>query len=168
MMGASHRVLGALAGAGYATTQGAPPSVVAMAALVATATSNGATSPDGDQTDAWQNATRALPTWARRHRGLLHWWGIPAAAWFAVPQLDPAVQWAAHALIVGWASHLLGDAVFGRIPLDPMGRRKVGLGLDTGGLLENGGRFLGVRIPSLTRAVMGATLAWLLIGAPTI
>jgi hypothetical protein len=167
MMGPSHRVAGALAGAGWATWQGQPLSVVAMTALVATATSNGPASPDGDQTQLWRTATRLTPAWVRRHRGILHWWGIPAAAWFAVSTLDPLVQWAAYALIVGWASHLAGDAIFGKVPIDPFGRIKVGLGLDTGGILENGGRLGPLRIPSLTRALMGAALAWLLLGAPT-
>lgn len=166
MTGSSHRMLGAVAGAGYATLAGQPASVVAMTALVATATSNGPASPDGDQTDAWRAATRAAPAWVRRHRGLLHWWGLPVAAWLAVPGLDPLVQWAAHALIIGWASHLLGDAVFGKIPTLP-GCRDIGLGWDTGGILENGGRLLGVRVPSLTRAILAAALAWLLLGAPT-
>jgi hypothetical protein len=167
MLGPTHRLAGALAGAGYATLTGQRPSVVAMTALVATATSNGPASPDGDQTDTWRAATRALPSWARRHRGITHWWGIPALAWAAVPQLDPLVQWAAYALIVGWASHIAGDAIFGRIPIDPTGRWQAGLGLDTGGILENGGRVLGIRIPSLTRAILAGTLAWLLLGAPT-
>lgn len=167
MMGSSHRLLGAVAGAGYATLAGQPASVVAMTALVATATSNGPASPDGDlPVSWWPKLTGMAPTWVSRHRGLLHWWGLPVAAWFAVPGLDPLVQWAAHALIIGWASHLLGDAVFGKIPTLP-GCRDIGLGWDTGGILENGGRLLGVRVPSLTRAILAAALAWLLLGAPT-
>lgn len=162
MMGPSHRLLGALAGAVYATVEGQPPSVVAMTALVATATSNGITSPDADQSDGWRTLTGVLPAWARRHRGLSHWWGLPALAWLLVPYLDPQVHWAAHALIVGWASHLAGDAVFGKVPLAPWGIY-AGLGLDTDGALESGVRIFRWRTPSALRLALGAALVYVLL-----
>jgi membrane-bound metal-dependent hydrolase YbcI (DUF457 family) len=162
MMGRSHRILGALAGAAYAVGQGQPRSVVAMTALVATATSNGPTSPDGDQTGQWWPALTALaPTWVHRHRGLLHWWGLPVLAWLAVPALDPQVQWAAHALLVGWASHIIGDAVFGRVPLLPWGCNW-GLRFDTDGPLESGVRIFRWRTPSALRVVLLTALAYVL------
>jgi hypothetical protein len=163
MMGRSHRLLGALAGASYAAASGQPRSLVAMTALVATATSNGPASPDGDQTGQWWPAVTAFaPTWVHRHRGLLHWWGLPVLAWWLVPLLDPQAQWAAHALIVGWASHIAGDAVFGRVPLAPWGHN-AGFGLDTDGALESGVRILGWRTPSALRVVLIAALAYVLI-----
>lgn len=163
MMGRSHRILGALAGATYATTTGQPPSMVVLTALVATTTSNGPTSPDGDQTGQWWPAlTGILPTWVRRHRGLLHWWGLPFAAWFLVPHLPTEAHWVGYALIVGWASHLFGDALFGRIPLAPWGCTW-GVGLDTDGPLESGVRILGWRTPSALRVVLLTALAYVLI-----
>jgi hypothetical protein len=162
MMGRSHRLLGALAGASYAVVTGQRGAVVAVAAVVATATSHGPTSPDGDQTGQWWPAlTGFAPTWVRGHRGLLHWWGLPVLAWLAVRLLDPQVQWAAHVLIVGWASHIMGDAIFGRVPLLPWGWR-LGAGLDTDGPLEAGVRVLWWRTPSALRAVLTLALVCVL------
>lgn len=163
MMGRSHRILGALAGATYAVTAGQRGSVVVVAAVVATASSHGPTSPDGDQVGQWWPAlTGMAPKWVHKHRGLLHWWGLPAAAWLAVPALDPQVQWAVHALIIGWASHIAGDALFGRVPLLPWGCNW-GARLDTDGPLESGVRVLRWRTPSALRVVLLAALGYVLL-----
>jgi membrane-bound metal-dependent hydrolase YbcI (DUF457 family) len=205
MMGPTHRCLGGLAGVSVATLQGQPFSAVVMMGLVATATSNGPTSPDGDQSKAWNAVDNVLPQSMRGHRGILHWWGIPAVAWLVLlphhgwaaqqllavpiladlvaalngmPHVDPSVQWATWALIVGWSSHLAGDFVFGQghragIPLTPVGNY-VGLRFDTGGVLENGGTYrigrIRVRVPSLTRGALSAAILFVLytslLGAP--
>jgi hypothetical protein len=94
-----------------------------------------------------------------QHRGLSHWWGLPAVACL-LPVLVPGpLRWIAWVLVAGWASHLLGDLIFGKacpftgrgpgIPVWPWWGH-VGVGLDTGGALEG-----------LTAAlVLPAALAW--------
>ena len=42
------------------------------------------------------------------------------------------------AVLVVWVSHLLGDAIFGKIPVAPWGGWYVGVGLGTGGFIESG------------------------------
>lgn len=171
MLGAGHRLFGGLAGAAYATALGQPAWQVCMTSLVATATSNGPTSPDMDQTDEWRTWTKAAPKAIRRHRGITHWWGLPALGWLCATELlPPEGQWPAYALLVGWISHVVGDAIFGKIPLSPWGMY-VGLGLDTGGFLETGtlklGRWTKRVLPfGPFRAVTAVALVWLLIGAP--
>lgn len=116
--------------------------MVAMSGLVASATSHGWASPDVDQTEPWVRVRQALPKPHARllnHRCLSHWWGLPLAAYPAAQVGLPAeAVWPATMLLVGWVSHLLGDLLFGELPVDPWGRRTVGLGLDTGGFLETG------------------------------
>jgi hypothetical protein len=165
MMGPTHRLLGALTGAGYAAATGQPWPIVVLTAGIATTTSSGRFSPDGDQS-WWPKVTGFAPTWVHRHRGLLHWWGIPVGAALIVPALSPLVHWAAVALIAGWASHLVGDFFFGKaardhgpgIPLAPWGCY-AGVGWKTDGILESGRRIGPLRIPSLTRAVLTVALA---------
>lgn len=157
MMGPQHRLLGAFAGAGVASAAGLPWSMVALTGIVATTTAHGAASPDMDQTGTWRALTRWAPAALRKHRGLTHWWALPAAAWWAVGHhLPAAAHWPAYALLIGWASHLLGDALFGRIELWP-GGPDFGLGLDTDGWLER----------HVARAAILAGLAWVLWTTPT-
>lgn len=144
--------------------------MVALTALAATATSNGPVSPDVDQTGAWRTLTRWLPVGVRRHRGLTHWWGLPLLAWLAIPALPVEARWVGAAMVVGWVSHLAGDAVFGRVPVAPWGGPMVGLGLDTGGFVETGrlrirGREVTVLPFGPVRLALAAALAWVLVGA---
>lgn len=167
MIGRTHRALGALCGAAVAAHDGQTWAMVAMTALVASATASGPTSPDLDQTATWRTLTRPLPAAIRRHRGLTHWWVLPVAAWLLVAtQLPADAHWPAYALIVGWASHLLGDAIFGRLPVLP--GLQAGLGLKTDGFLESGrarvlGRTRKVLPISPALLVISAALAYLLI-----
>lgn len=93
MMGSSHRLLGGLAGVSVATIQGQPFSAVVLMGVVATATSNGPISPDGDQTATWNMLDNPLPASMRGHRGILHWWGLPAIVWWLA---FPHTGWAAQ------------------------------------------------------------------------
>ncbi len=96
-----------------------------------------------------------------RHRGLSHWWGLPAAAALWLATAAPGWSWVAAAALVGWASHLLGDFCFGQhdvrsargpgIPLAPWWGH-VGLGLDVGGAVER---------VVVQRLALPLTLAWL-------
>ena len=177
MLGPTHRLTGAVAGAGWAVYTDQPTLSVALAALVATASSAGWGSPDVDQSGPFVWAGRALGPAGRlvaHRRGITHWWALPLAAWmWAVPGLPGEVAWSATALLLGWMSHLAGDAVFGRVPIAPGWGPMVGLGLRTGGWVETGQRAgrSGGRggLPfSPARAVLLTALAWLLAGAPTI
>lgn len=216
MLGRTHALFGGLVGVVVPTALHEPRSVVIVTGLAAVATSRGDTSPDVDQSDLWRNGTQALPSWIHKHRGLVHWWGLPFLAWWlllphqaatrwvvgllahvpvagqwlaqtvpqlAAPPVDGRVVWAAYGLVLGWSSHLLGDAIFGTIPLLPWGgwpkvrvftrftvpawNGRVGLSLPTGGALENGGRVkVGRwhwRVPSLTRAAILAGIALVLV-----
>jgi hypothetical protein len=127
------------------------------------------TGPDLDNTRTAKRLDGWLPDEALggcgplQHRGLAHWWGIPAAAWLVADRLPAGWwQWAILAAILGWASHLLGDLTFGKagfgtgqgVPLLPWGWH-VGLGFKVGSRFE--------------RAVAwGLTVAagWLLVGSP--
>lgn len=141
MLGPTHRLFGALCGATYASTTGQDfPTIVAVS-IVATATSHGWSSPDLDQTEPWTTARKFLPgiREVMHHRGITHWWGLIPAAWMGVHAFIPAGdRWVFVALLIGWASHILGDAIFGKIPVFPWGGRHVGIGLDTGGVWETG------------------------------
>ena len=167
MLGPSHRVFGALCGAAVATVQGADFQTVAMTAIVATATAHGWSSPDMDQTKPWQAVGRALPGplgALMAHRRLSHWVGLPAAAWWGITQMPAGSQWPFTALLIGWVSHLLGDMIFGAVPLLPWGAWPVGLRLDTGGVLETGRTKHGRRVLPFApaRVLIGAGLIWLL------
>lgn len=171
MLGPTHRAFGGLAGVTLAAAAGQPWPMVAMTGIVATATSNGPASPDMDQTRTWRRVTAVLPRGMRRHRGLTHWWGLPVAAWVLVQQLPPDAHWPAYALLAGWVSHLVGDFVFGRLPLLPWGGPSFGVGLGTGGFVETGRVEVGGRARTVlpfgpTRLVIAAALVWVLAGAP--
>jgi len=166
-MGATHRLLGAAAGVVWAGSQHLGPGQTVVGVAVAVLTSAGGTSPDVDQSWAWRRTGRVLPARAfghggpMRHRGLSHWWGLPAGAALWLAAAAPGWYWVAAAALVGWGSHLLGDLVFGRhdvrsargpgIPLAPWWGH-VGLGLDVGGTLE---RLV------MQRLALPLALAWL-------
>jgi hypothetical protein len=139
MMGPQHRLFGGLCGAAVATYQGASFTMIAMTAMVATASAHGWSSPDVDQTGPWRRVARVLPGplgRAMKHRGISHWPGWVALAWFGISQAPAEAQWPLTALLIGWASHIVGDVLFGTVPLMPWGSMYVGVGLDTGGFLE--------------------------------
>ena len=148
----THHLAGAAAGLGLAATLSWPLWQAGMAAAAGGSTAGGRWSPDADQYRWWRRTDRILPdellgnSGPLRHRGITHWWGIPALAAVAVLVLVPApLRWPAWALITGWCSHLAGDFVFGAacpyehrgpgIPLAPWWRHR-GMGLDSGGLVE--------------------------------
>ena len=170
MNGRDHRVLGAAAGVGVVAVSGLPGWVVAPAAVVGSVSAGGVWSPDRDQ--RWQGSGSRLwwrleqqawrvfaflvcvaPWWRSglgraddptAHRGITHWWGVPAvwAAAVAVGQwrVPGPLWWVAWWLIAGWVSHLVGDWVAGRqvygqrghgVPLAPWWRH-AGLPLHVG------------------------------------
>jgi len=165
-MGATHRLLGASAALAWAAWVPLHPAQTAVALVVATVTSAGPTSPDVDRTGPWQLLDRLLPDellghrGPLQHRGLSHWWGLPALALLVAAALPAQVAWLAHAAVLGWCSHLLGDLLFGQA--DPRGGRgpgipllpwwgHVGLGLDVDGPLER---------VVVQRLALPALLAW--------
>lgn len=162
MMGPSHRRLGAawwLGGVLAANTVGAGihPLIAFGGAAVAPVFAAGRWSPDADV------------TWLAHlgHRRATHRPDTTAAAltvitfvvWVPLAFLAPAgLAWLVWAPVAGWWSHLVGDAMFGRIPVGPAvgavlarilpsglvrrgggyGPYWVGVGWDTDGLLERG------------------------------
>ncbi|MGL4743135.1 MAG: metal-dependent hydrolase [Dermatophilaceae bacterium] len=175
MMGSTHRCFGALAGAGLAAAQGEGRTMIVITALVATATSHGWASPDVDQTRAWRSlgvVPFLRPLLAHRS-GLSHWWFLPFVAGWAVAQLPERAQWVGWALLAGWASHLVGDFIFGRLHPLPWGGPGLGLGLRTDGLLENGkvhmfGRKRRAIPVSPAKVVIVAALVWIVWAVPSV
>ncbi len=138
MDGSTHRLFAASVSIATSTASGAPLWQAAASAVIATASSAGWTSPDSDQ--SW------LDWVPGGHRGLTHWWGLPALLSVAVLIYVPTeAAWALWALLLGWGSHLLGDFVFGErppgIPMAPWWAY-AGLGLNSGGLVERGLRWI--------------------------
>jgi hypothetical protein len=142
-----HVLVGATAGLGYSVAQGLP----GWQCLVGAALGGIAGPlPDLDNHRWWKRLDRVLPDeWLGhggplQHRGLTHWWVLPAAAWMAAVSAAPAA-WGVFAALAGWISHLAGDLLFGEadryghrgpgIPLGPW-FGYVGLGLKSGGLSE--------------------------------
>lgn len=141
MMGPTHRLFGGLAGVTAATLTDQPWSMVAMSGIVATASAHGWLSPDVDQTKPWVTVRKMLPPFCDQllnHRtGISHWWGLPVLAWWGISHLPAEAAWPATVLLIGWVSHLVGDFLFGSLALLPGGGPTFGLGLATGGVIEN-------------------------------
>lgn len=145
MMGPGHRALGGACAAGVLIATDArlgvgPAALVVLAAVV---TSGGTLSPDVDQARAWRRITGAGG--ARAHRCVTHWWPWPLLLWWWSGRLATAASALVFGSAIGWASHLLGDLLFGRsspwrgagVPtLTPRGPH-LGLGLPVGGRLES-------------------------------
>lgn len=150
MKGTTHRLLGACSGVALGTAAGWQWPQILAAGWLATLTAGGRTSPDVDQHWIWTTADRWLPDeWLgnngpMQHRGVAHWWGLPAGigalAWSTMPG---HLVWIVYALLAGWGSHLVGDYLFGRagggrgpgIPFAPWWNHR-GIGLAVGGTLE--------------------------------
>jgi membrane-bound metal-dependent hydrolase YbcI (DUF457 family) len=132
MDGSTHRLFAASTSLAVSTSFGSPLWQGVAAAVIATASSAGWTSPDADQ--SWLR-------WAPGgHRGLTHWWGLPALlAVGTLVFIPPEAAWAVWALLLGWGSHLVGDFVFGErpagIPMAPWWAY-AGLGFNSGGGFE--------------------------------
>jgi membrane-bound metal-dependent hydrolase YbcI (DUF457 family) len=168
-MAPAHRLGGFVAGAALAVYAHQPLWVAVPSAAVASLTAGGRFSPDADQYKAWKLFDKYTPDellgrgGPLQHRGITHWWLIPAAVGAGLYVAGGGAWWVwwVWVLLAGWVSHLLLDFVVGQgwggrgdgIPVWPWWGH-VGLGLDAGGLLE---RF--VLVPVL--AVAGpAILAW--------
>jgi membrane-bound metal-dependent hydrolase YbcI (DUF457 family) len=151
MNGRSHHLLG-LAVAVAVAPRVAPDVPAALTLTMATyVTAGGALSPDMDQSAWWRMFDHILPDeilghgGPARHRGLTHWWGLPALALCALlASADRSLTWWACAgVTLGWAAHLLGDLIVGAgsrhrgpgIPLWPWWGH-VGCGFRCGGAVE--------------------------------
>lgn len=139
MMGESHSRAGVLTWFGVATwqaTQGREALdvwQVASGAILVGATARGWLSPDADG-HRWLG--KIIPG---GHRGPLHCpdlvFAVGALLWW-LSAASPA-HFAVGAVVIGWLSHLLGDALFGGVPFLVLGaRRRYGLHLDTDGWFE--------------------------------
>ena len=174
MMGPTHYQFGFLAGVTYGTLAGQDLGMTFASGVIATATAHGKGSPDMDQSPLWVKVRQALPDscdQVMNHRELTHWWGLPVLAAALIPTLAPSTQWPMWALLVGWVSHLLGDLLFGELPVWPGGKQHVGLGLDTGGFLETGTVKVGGRQRTVipfgpVRVLIGVGIVAVLVGLP--
>lgn len=164
MLGASHKLTAVAGYVAYSTwLEQQPVTTVAVGALVATAASAGWSSPDMDQTKPFIWVGRVLGPAGKlvsHRRGVTHWWAIPVIMWWlGLPTLHPEARWAATALLIGWASHIAGDAIFGRIPVTPGWGPMIGARLKTSGVLEEGPKWWPV---SPLRTGLIAVTAWML------
>lgn len=156
----THRLAGAWSGALYGWHLGLPWWACAGTVAASTVTSAGILSPDADQFKGWRRVDKYAPDellghgGPLQHRGLTHWWGLPALAayglhGFALPPVLAPYIWA---LVIGWVSHLILDFAVGAkgwgrnagIPL-ALWWWHVGLGFKAGGFVEMllGGGLLG-------------------------
>lgn len=132
MMRTSHHLLGAVTGLGLAAASGWSTPQALLSAGAAAFFAGGPTSPDIDNKQWWHSLDRLLPDEVLghggplKHRGLMHWWGLPAIACVLVSVAQVSVPWLpwwiVYASIAGWSSHLVGDFIFG------MANNRVGLG----------------------------------------
>lgn len=147
------------------------PVSVVIGAPLAAAFAAGRNSPDIDH--AWApGPPRRGYHWAG-HRGITHrvWFAslltalcVAGIGWLHLQVPDVPVGLLTWLLgpLGGWWSHLAGDMIYGRIKI--LGRAR-GLGWETGGLSESGGRWL--RDPAAkvatggVAALGGLWLAWL-------
>ena len=144
----THRLLGAASA--LALSPQLPWQGVLLAAVIASRTAGGITSPDVDQ--RWQHLGAGGPL---GHRKITHWWGLPALCALGWVFWGPATSWFVSALLwgawLGWTSHLAGDFIFGKsnrragrgpgIPLLPWWGY-VGAGLRCGTWIEVTARWL--------------------------
>jgi membrane-bound metal-dependent hydrolase YbcI (DUF457 family) len=173
MMGPGHALTGLSAGIAYVAATNPPawqaPIVIGVTAL----TAGGPLSPDVDHTPAWRILDRLLPDellgdgGPLQHRGISHWWAVPAASGLALWWFAPAWAWLAASVVLGWTTHLAGDALFGRacpgvrgpgIPLFGW-TGHLGLGLDVDGALEHA-------VVWAWPLVLAWQTAWYLTGTP--
>jgi hypothetical protein len=165
----AHHLAGFATGAALATAAHQSAWVAVTSAGLASVTAGGVLSPDVDQFKVWRALDRWLPDeWLGeggplQHRGISHFWGLPAAA--AAYLYVVGGPWWAWMLLAGWVSHLAADWAFGKrawgrgpgIPFLPWWAHH-GLGGDAGGLLE---RFVLVPVLAVAGPVI---LAWPLLG----
>ena len=132
MLGPSHRVAGVAAWAAVVAATGTPAVAAVSGVVVAGAAAHGRLSPDMDR---YPLLGKLCPG---GHRGITHFWPVLAVFAAAAYLAGPQWWWLPAAAGVAWASHIVTDGVFGRIPV---WRRRGkwlyrGCGLRTGGLIE--------------------------------
>lgn len=170
MNGPDHRMAAAATWVAVSIATWGPTWQTLAGIPIAVLFSAGRTSPDIDNTRGWKTLDRWIPDeWLGAggplgHRRLMHWWGIPAAAAALTWLLMPApLAWAAYAGIIGWASHLAFDAIFGKagygtprgIPVGPWFWH-IGAGLKSDG-----------RAQHLTLIPILTIMVWVACGHPT-
>jgi len=183
--GKQHSLVGLGAGLTAGLLAGAGPVGLAVWAGVAGITSAGPTSPDMDQDHRWRRADTVLPDEAlghggpMKHRGLTHWFGLPLAAAGLVYLNDIVllvngrplpVEWVLWAAIVGWSSHIVADAAFGKGGVPLLGwYGNVGLELSQDGILARAvAGAAPVAACLLWAATAGLDLGWLYDSATTV
>ena len=131
-MGPTHRVAAVAAWLAVAPVLPLAPWQVVAGAVVAGAAGNGRLSPDADQ--AYYLSSKFIPG---GHRGITHFWVIPLAM-FAAGLRAGDQGWWILAAAVAWASHILADTPFGRVPVwyGKHGWVRAGWHLKTGGKIE--------------------------------
>ena len=161
-----HRAVAAVSWLGVAPLLGVDRPLTLAGVGMAVAFSEGVTSPDIDNTWAAKKVDALVPGRdPSRHRELAHWWLIPVLAWLVIWRHvdDPQAQVLLWAGVVGWASHLAADAVFGQagygtragIPVVPLLPWRLALGEKVGGGLE-----------TVVTWVAYLAAAWMIAGRP--
>jgi LexA-binding, inner membrane-associated putative hydrolase len=110
MRGEAHAALGVACWLTVCTSTNSSAIALAGGVVVNACVAGGILSPDVDQHAKWP---RKIPLLHRPllHRGLTHWWGLQVGLGFVVYTLG--LPWPFWALVCGWASHVLGDFLFG-------------------------------------------------------
>ena len=170
MNGNAHRLFGAASWVTVSATMGLPGWQTAAGVIPAVAFSAGPTSPDIDNTRTWKRLDRWIPDellgdgGPLGHRQFLHWIGLPIIGAWVVWHFAAGtpLTWAAYAAIVGWASHIVSDAVYGQggygtaqgVPLGPWFWH-FGLGFKSDGLAQH-----------LTILPISLGMVWVALGHP--
>jgi hypothetical protein len=171
MNGTAHRFFAVAVQVASGTSLNEPWWQVVAGIPFAVAFSAGPTSPDLDDTRTWKKLDRWIPDeWLgdggpMQHRGLLHWWGLPAVVGLLISLFaaETPITWAAWAVVVGWASHIVADAVFGQrgygtqrgVPLLPWWSH-IGCGFKSNGYVQH-----------LVILPVSAGIIWWALGTPT-
>ena len=133
MMGPSHQFAGVASWLAVAPFLHVTTAQIAVGALIAEQCAHSYLSPDIDR------YVCGGPELTYMHRRWPHFWAVIGAAWLAVILCVPSRwQWAAFAVVVAWTSHLLGDFIFGKLPVWRRRGRwiRAGIGLRVGKKLE--------------------------------
>ena len=159
MMGVGHRLVAANVTFVVGAILDKPAGEIALAAALAAVFSAGKFSPDADNREPLRKFFG--------HRGLLHWWGLPAMA--LIPLAYVSAPFWAYGPVLGWSSHIFpADFVFGKggrsipkgIPLGPgTDSPRLGLGFKVSGSVGDGHSIL----EYATTVVLGVVLAWQLV-----
>lgn len=161
MMGAGHRLAAVSTVLGIAAVLDVPPGQVLLTVALAVPFSAGSLSPDADHT--WLSVFG--------HRRGVHGWWWPALAAALLASSSVAGAFPCWGPVLGWGSHLVADALFGKaghgtprgIPVLPFCGWRFGTGWRVASRRRRGGHAPGEMVATWTLVPVIGWQLWLLI-----